>query len=140
MTGSRRKARVAALQALYELDCVEHEAEEALAHLATDESLPQEALSFSEELVHGVLQHKYKLDGLIRRFAPAFPVEQMAIIDRNILRLAIFETLFTNNIPTKVAINEAVELAKAFGSDSSSRLINGVLGAIVTEYGKINES
>jgi N utilization substance protein B len=118
---------------------VEHKAEEALAHLAADESLPQETISFSKELVHGVLQHKSKLDELIGRFAPAFPTEQMAIIDRNILRLAIFEILF-NNTPTKVAINEAVELAKTFGSDSSPGLINGVLGAIVTEYGKINKS
>ncbi|GAH66849.1 unnamed protein product, partial [marine sediment metagenome] len=74
-------------------------------------------------------------DDIIKRFAPAFPIEQMSVIDRNILRLAIFEILFDNNTPIKVAINEAVELAKAFGSDSSPRLINGVLGSIVTEYG-----
>lgn len=139
MSGLRRKARVTALQALYELNCVEHKAEETLAHLVADESLPQEAISFSEELLHGVLQHESELDELIGRFAPAFPTEQMAIIDRNILRIAIFEILF-DGTPSKVAINEAVELAKAFGSDSSPGLINGVLGAIVREYGKINKS
>ncbi|MCK4403187.1 MAG: transcription antitermination factor NusB [Dehalococcoidia bacterium] len=133
--GLRRKARVTALQILYELDCTEHGAKEALARLATEKALPQEALSFSEELIQGVLQNKFKLDDIIKRFAPAFPIEQMSVIDRNILRLAIFEILFDNNTPIKVAINEAVELAKAFGSDSSPRLINGVLGSIVTEYG-----
>jgi N utilization substance protein B len=133
MAGTRRKARIAALQTLYELDCTKHKAEEALAHLRAGETLSQEALSFSEELVKGVLQNKSELDALIKKFAPAFPPEQMSIIDRNILRLAIFETLFNDKTPLKVAINEAVELAKEFGSDSSPRLINGVLGSITTE-------
>jgi N utilization substance protein B len=135
MTGTRRKARIAALQALYELDCTKHKAEEALARLRAGGTLAQEALSFSEELVKGVLQNKSELDALIKRFAPAFPPEQMSIIDRNILRLAIFEILFNDKTPFKVAINEAVELAKEFGSDSSPRLINGVLGSITTERG-----
>jgi len=135
MTGIRRKARIAALQTLYELDCTKHKAEEALARLRAGEKLPQEALIFSEELVKGVLQHKPELDALIKKFAPAFPVEQMSVIDRNILRLAIFEILFGDKTPIKVAINEAIELAKGFGSDSSPRLINGVLGSITTERG-----
>jgi len=135
MAGTRRKARIAALQALYELDCTKHKAEEALARLRAGEKLPQEALSFSEELVKGVLQNKSSLDDLIKKFAPAFPTEQMSVIDRNILRLAIFEVLFSDKTPIKVAINEAVELAKEFGSDSSPRLINGVLGSITTERG-----
>jgi len=135
MTGARRKARITALQALYELDCTKHKAEEALARLRARKTLAQEALSFSEKLVKGVLQNKSELDALIKRFAPAFPPEQMSIIDRNILRLAIFEILFNDKTPLKVAINEAVELAKEFGSDSSPRLINGVLGSITTERG-----
>jgi len=135
MTGIRRKARIAALQALYELDCTKHKAEEALARLRAGETLPQEALGFSEELVKGVLRNKSELDALIKKFAPAFPIEQMSIIDRNILRLAIFEILFNDKTPLKVAINEAIELAKGFGSDSSPRLINGVLGSIATERG-----
>lgn len=135
MTGIRRKARVIALQTLYELDCTKHEAQEAFAHLTIDKTLPQEAISFSEELTQGVLRTKSELDDLINRFAPAFPTAQMSIIDRNILRLAIFEILSDNNTPIKVVINEAVELAKSFGSDSSPRLINGVLGSIATEYG-----
>jgi N utilization substance protein B len=132
MAGIRRQARTTALQALYELDCTKHKTEEALALSRTGKKLPQEALSFSKELVKGVLQNKAELDALIEKFAPAFPVDQMSFIDRNILRLAIFEILF-NKSPIKVSINEAVELAKGFGSDSSPRLINGVLGSITTE-------
>jgi N utilization substance protein B len=136
MAGIRRKARIAALQTLYEIDCAKHKVEEALARLRAGETLTQEALSFSEELVRGVLQNKSELDALIKKFAPAFPVGQMSIIDRNILRLAVFEILFNDKTPIKVAINEAIELAKTFGSESSSRLVNGVLGAVVSERGK----
>jgi N utilization substance protein B len=132
MAGLRRKARIAALQVLYELDCTEHKAEEALTNVTGEGKLPQEALNFVRELVGGVLQNKSELEALIGRFAPAFPPEYMSVIDRNILRLAIFEILFNDKTPFKVAINEAIELAKEFGSDSSPRLINGVLGAITT--------
>jgi N utilization substance protein B len=135
MAGIRRQARIAALQVLYELDCTKHEAEEALAHLTAEGKLPQEALSFVRKLVGGVLQNKSELDALIKKFAPAFPPEHMSTINRNILRLAIFEILFNDKTPFKVAINEAVELAKEFGSDSSPRLINGVLGSITNERG-----
>ena len=121
---------MAALQALYELDCTKHKLEQTSAYSEAKESLASETLRFSEELVNGVLQHKSEIDALIRKFATAFPPEQMSIIDRNILRLAIFEMLFGGRTPVKVAINEAVELAKDFGSDSSPRLINGVLGSI----------
>ena len=136
MASIRRRARIAALQALYETDCTKHKMETALARLKAEETLPQEALSFSEELVKGVFQNKSELDALIKKFAPAFPLEQMPIIDRNILRLAIFEILFNDKTPFKVAINEAIELAKTFGGESSSRLVNGVLGGVVSELGK----
>ena len=136
MTSLRRKARIAALQTLYEIDCTEHKAEDAVTHSTTEQALPQEAISFTEKLVQGVLKNKSKIDKVIGRFAPSFPVAQMSVIDRNILRVAIFEILMDNNTPVKVAINEAIELAKTFGSDSSPRLINGVLGSIATKYGK----
>jgi N utilization substance protein B len=135
MAGIRRKARISALQALYELDCTKHKVEETSVRLRARETLAQKAPNFSEELVKGVLQHKSELDALIKKFAPAFPPEQMSIVDRNILRLAIFEILFNDKTPLKVAINEAIELAKEFGSDASPRLINGVLGSITTERG-----
>jgi N utilization substance protein B len=140
MAGIRRRARIAALQVLYEIDCTKHKVEETSARLRAGETLPQEALNFSEELVKGVLQHKSELDALIKKFASAFPLEQMSIIDRNILRLAIFEILFSDKTPFKVAINEAIELAKTFGSESSSRLVNGVLGVVVKEHDKRNEN
>jgi len=135
MTGIRRRARIAALQVLYELDCTEHKTEEVLARLTAKAVLSQEGLRFTKELVQGVVQNKSKLDDLIEKFAPAFPTKQMSIIDRNILRLAMFEILFDDKTPVKVAINEAIELAKSFGSDSSPRLINGALGSVITEFG-----
>lgn len=136
MAGIRRKARIAALQMLYELDCTRHKVEETSARLRAGEALAQDAPGFSEELAKGVIEHKSELDALIGKFAPAFPLAQMSIIDRNILRLAIFEILFSDKTPLKVAINEAIELAKDFGSESSPRLVNGILGSITTERGE----
>ena len=134
MTGLRRKARIVALQTLYELDCSTHKSDDILARLLQEKALPGEAIDFTRELITGVLQNKQDIDNIIRRFAPAFPVEQIATIDRNILRLAIFEVLFNNKVPVKAAINEAVELAKSFGSDTSQKFINGVLGSIVAAH------
>lgn len=140
MSGMRHKGRITALQVLYELDCTQHEAKDILSRLSAEKNLPTEVVNFSKKLVEGVIQNKSKLDDFIKHFAPAFPIEQMPVIDKNILRLAIFEALFSDNTPVKVAINEAVELAKSFGSDSSSRLINGVLGSVASKYStKINK-
>ncbi len=132
MAGLRRKARTVALQALYELDCSSHKPEEVLARLLQEKALPNEAADFAQSLVSGVLQNEKDIDDVVRRFAPAFPLKQIAVIDRNILRLAIFEVLFDNRVPVKAAINEAVELAKSFGSDTSQKFINGVLGSVVS--------
>jgi len=128
--GVRRKARVIALQALYEIDCVGHGVEAALVHILADVGLSEENAAFARGLVSGVIQNKEKIDQHIKNFASAWPVRQIPIIDRNILRLAIFEILFDNTVPVKVAINEAVVLAKKFGSDNSSRFVNGVLGSV----------
>lgn len=119
-----------ALQALYEIDSAGHEVEQALVNLLTDGVLSEENAGFTRELVNGVIQNREKIDEHIKRFAPAWPLEQMAAVDKNILRLAIFEILLDNKVPLKVAINEAVELAKTFGSDNSPRFVNGVLGAV----------
>jgi N utilization substance protein B len=128
--GIRRKARTVALQVLYEFDAARHDVEAALAHLLADAGLSGEDADFAQRLVSGVVQNKEQIDQHIRKFAPAWPLEQISMVDRNILRLAIFEILLDNNVPVKVAINEAVELAKKFGSDSSSRFVNGVLGSV----------
>ena len=134
MVGSRRKARTIALQTLYELDCSTHQPNEALARLLQEKALPNGAADFARSLVNGVHANKKRIDDIIRKFAPAFPVEQIAPIDRNILRLAIFEVLFDNRVPVKAAINEAVELAKGFGSDTSQKFVNGVLGSVTAVY------
>jgi len=130
MNGSRRKARAIALQALYEIDSTKHEVEAVVSRLLAEGELSEENNAFVRELVSQVLQNKEEIDRNIQRFAPAWPIEQISIIDRNILRLAIFEILFDNRVSVKVAINEAVELAKKFGSDNSSKFVNGVLGSV----------
>ena len=130
MAGARRKARALALQALYEVDSVGHEVEGVVTHLLANGGLSEENGAFVRELVSGVIQNKEKIDLNIQNFAPAWPIEQIPVVDRNILRLAIFEVLLDNKVPVKVAINEAVELAKTFGGDNSSRFVNGVLGSV----------
>ena len=92
--------------------------------------MPEEGVNFARELVTGVLTNKERIDNIIQTHAPAWPVAQLAAIDRNILRLAMFEILLNNKVPVKVAINEAVELAKTFGSENSPKFINGVLGTV----------
>ncbi len=115
------------------MDCTHHRTDEVLARLAYDESIDTETSAFVEKLVTGVQSHHRQLDSLIEEHAPAFPVDQMAPIDRTILRIGLFELVFARENPFKVSINEAVELAKAFGGDNTPRLVNGVLGAVVSE-------
>ena len=130
MAGARRRARSIALQALYEVDSVGHDIERTLNHLLGNANLPEENVVFAHELTNGVIRNREEIDQNIRNFALAWPIEQIPLIDRNILRLAIFEILIDNKVPVKVAINEAVELAKTFGSDNSARFVNGVLGSV----------
>jgi len=130
MAGRRRKARIIALKALYEMDSVAHQPEDILARLLEEAIAPPDVEAFARELVTGVLAHQQEIDEIIRQKAPAWPLEQVAVVDRNILRLAIFEILLDNRVPVRAAINEAVELAKAFGGESSPKFVNGVLGAV----------
>jgi N utilization substance protein B len=130
MTGPRRKARAVALQALYEIDTTRHESGGVLDRLIAEEGLSEDNSTFVRQLVSRAVQHREEIDGNIQRFAPTWPIEQISVIDRNILRLAISEILFDNGITVKVAINEAVELAKKFGGENSSKFVNGVLGAV----------
>jgi N utilization substance protein B len=130
MTGTRRKARAMALQTLYEVNSVVRNAEVVVERLLTEANLSEEYSVFVRELVDGVVRNKDEIDRNIQRFAPAWPLDQIAMIDRNILRLAIFEILFDNRVPVKVAVSEAVELAKIYGSENSSKFVNGVLGSI----------
>jgi N utilization substance protein B len=127
----RHRARITALQALFEIDCSHHNPTVVIERRLEDAGLPDVGASFARELVQGVYEHQEQLDDLIGRYAPEWPVSQIAIIDRNILRMAAYEILLLEDTPIKVAINEAVELAKEFGSDSSGRFVNGVLGSLV---------
>jgi N utilization substance protein B len=130
MKGARHRAREIALQVLYEVDSVGHKSEETLERILSRIEASADMSDFAAGLVKGVIENREQLDQNIRDFAPAWPLDQISIIDRNILRLAIFEILNDNKIPVKVAINEAVELAKSYGSNNSSRFVNGVLGSI----------
>ncbi len=129
----RRQARIVALQALYEIDLTGHSADTALREHFIQTSMPPVGQIFAERLLRSVLWHRSFLDQCIARHAPEWPIEQLAVIDRNILRMAIFELASGGDVPLKVAINEAVDLAKIFGSDASSRFINGVLGSVVAD-------
>src|SRR5574337_515801 len=130
---ARRKARAVALQALYETDCTTHPAELVIEQRLEEQPLNAELDDFARRLVAGVLSRAETLDQLIHEHASEWPLDQMAIIDRNILRMAIWEFAVDRQTPLKVAINEAVELAKLYGSDSAPRFINGVLGALAAK-------
>jgi len=129
----RRRGRKIAIQALYELDLTNHPPTQVIRARIEDEEFPLESAPFVHHLVFGVLQYKEHLDSLIQRYAPEWPIDQMSPIDRNILRMALFEFSVDGQTPVKVAINEAVELAKIFGSDSAPRFVNGVLGSLAGE-------
>jgi N utilization substance protein B len=126
----RRKARRIALQTLYEADCAGHDPTEIVERWLAESSFDAATETFLRTLVAGVCAYRQPLDDIIHRHAPEWPVDQMAIIDRNILRMAIYELAVGRQTPLKVAINEAVELAKLYGSDSAPRFINGVLGTL----------
>ena len=130
MAGKRHKARIIALKALYESDSVGHELREILSRLLEENPAPADVAAFAQELVSGVLDHRQEIDEVIRQKAPAWPLEQVAVVDRNILRLAIYEILIDNRVPVRAVINEAVELAKSFGGESSRKFVNGVLGSV----------
>jgi N utilization substance protein B len=137
MTGLRRKSRILALKVLYEIDCSRHSAQDVLTRILANSDLPENAIEFARGLIDGVLQHKKDIDSQIVNFAPLFPLAQIAVIDRNILRLAIYELTFDDRIPVKAAINEAIEIAKEYGSDGSSKFINGVLGSVIASKNKV---
>ncbi len=140
MVSLRRMARSVALQTLFEADAARHDANQVLERHLEETSLAEEAANFAKQLVRGVMSNLEKVDKIISSSAPSWPMEQMAKIDKNILRLAIFEILFNNDVPVKAAINEAIELAKSFGSESSSRFVNGVLGTIVSQVSRRGNS
>ena len=132
MPGKRHKGRIIALQALFELDTVGHVPAASVDHLSEVFEASPGVKAFAHELVTGVTANHEKIDQVIRDTAPAFPLDQLATIDRNILRLAIYEVLLDNKVPMRAAINEAIELAKEYGGENSPKFINGVLGSVST--------
>ena len=135
MASNRHLGRIVALQTLYEYEFRKESADDSVEvkeilsrNLERYETAIDDT-EFVESLVNGVLKEQEAIDGKIQPIAPDWPIEQIARVDRNILRIGVFELLHQADIvPPKVAINEAVELAKAFGSDNSSKFVNGVLG------------
>jgi N utilization substance protein B len=132
--GRRRKAREVALQFLYQLDLQSEDdpaphADEFWARHPVD----ADTRAFADELVRGTKRHQAKTDELLQQYAEHWDLERMSVVDRNILRLAAYELLWRGDVPAKVAINEAIEIAKKFGTAESSRFINGVLDRIHKE-------
>ena len=136
----RTKARSIALQVLFEIDLVDHPLGDALSYRLDDNSIDERLLDFIRSIVKGVWSMNQQLDQFIAEHAPEWPLEQVATIDRNILRIALWEFAVDGETPIKVAINEAIELAKAFGSDSSPRFVNGVLGSLATNQNEIKQA
>jgi len=131
------------MQILFELDFQEGikssvEIEETIKRVAREFGSGIEDLSFVAEVVRGVVAHQEKIDLIIGKAAPDWPLEQIAVVDRNVLRLGLYELIFGDrtDVPAKVAINEAIELAKTFGGESSGRFVNGVLGTVYKELGE----
>jgi len=137
----RRRARALVLQTLYELDFTNHDPQTALNERFTERPIPEAGQKFARSFVRGVHSYRSYLDSVVEDLAPEWPIDQIAAVDRNVLRMAVYELLFEPQTPPKVAINEAVELAKLFGSESSPRFVNGVLGSLVArDRAKIRDS
>ncbi|MFN2126699.1 MAG: transcription antitermination factor NusB [Anaerolineales bacterium] len=133
----RTKARGLALQTLYEYDLVGHNPNSVIEERIDNSSLEPEIAEFARQIVIGVFPILNILDKFIASNAPEWPLDQVAIIDRNILRIALWEIALFDKTPIKVAINEAVELSKMYGSDSSPRFVNGVLGSLANQQNEI---
>ncbi len=131
----RRKARAAAMQVLAKLDLVDSAKDETVTWVSRELNLDGRGRRFAVSIIEGVLERKIHIDDLIGRYAVEFPVHQLSIVDRNLLRIAVFEILLEGDTPVKVVINEALELAKLFGGEHSGKFINGVLGSLVDEEG-----
>ena len=135
----RTKARGLALQVLYEIDIANHNPGEALEYRLSQEKFDEQIEAFARKLVLGIVPYKSVLDDFIAQHAPEWPLNQVAVIDLNILRIALWEFGVDSQTPLKVAINEAIELAKLYGSDSSARFVNGVLGSLASRQEEIQK-
>ena len=133
----RTRARSIALQALYEIDISGHPPELVLNERLSETPLEDNLGDFARKIVFGIMPIVNDLDLIIAKHAPEWPLDQVATIDRNIMRIALWEIAISNQTPLKVAINEAVELGKLYGSESTPRFVNGVLGSLALHYNDI---
>jgi N utilization substance protein B len=133
----RTRARSIALQALYEVDMTGHPLALVIAERLSDSPVEDNLGDFAREIVFGIQPIITELDEIISKHAPEWPLDQVATIDRNIMRIALWEIAVSNQTPLKVAINEAVELGKIYGSESTPRFVNGVLGSLALHYNDI---
>lgn len=136
----RTKARSLALQSLFEIDLTGHDPASVITERLAESDLDSELAAFSRQIVLGVAPLFQILDQFIAEHAPEWPLDQVAVINRNILRIALWEFAVYGQTPLKVAINEAVELAKEFGSDSTPRFVNGVLGSLAARQNEITQA
>ena len=136
----RTRARSVALQALYEIDVSGHQPGSVIQERLEDGDLETELVDFTRQIVLGVAPMFEILDRFIAEHAPEWPLDQVAIVDRNILRIALWEFAVYGKTPIKVVINEAVELAKTYGSDSSPRFVNGVLGSLAARQNELQQT
>ncbi len=137
---SRTRARSLALQVLYEIDLANHSPAEVLQARLDETPLGQDLAEFARRIVFGCLPLLDLIDHVIAKYAPEWPFDQIAVIDRNILRIACWEFAVSRETPIKVVINEAVELAKTYGSDSAPRFVNGVLGSLADHQNEITQA
>lgn len=135
----RTKARSIALQVLYEWDLTKHPPAPVIEERLEDENLEAGLVEFIQTIVYGIIPITARLDDFISQHAPEWPLDQVAVIDRNILRIALWEFAVEGCTPVKVAINEAIELAKLFGADSTPRFVNGVLGSLANRQQEIKQ-
>jgi N utilization substance protein B len=135
----RTKARSIALQVLYECDLTNHPPGEVLQERLVEDELDPTLVEFAQQIIMGVLPISATLDLFIAEHAPEWPMDQVAVIDRNILRIALWEFAVADVTPVKVAINEAIEMAKYFGADSTPRFVNGVLGSLANRQQEIRQ-
>ena len=128
--GTRRRARELAMQALFYMDSQQDGSPQMLERFCENFTLPQKVRPFFMQLVNGVLTAQPQIDALIERFSKNWRVKRMSCVDRNVMRMAVFEILFCPDIPPKVSINEAIDIAKKFGTEESGAFINGIVDRI----------
>ena len=128
--GGRRRSRELALQVLYQIDITRGNAGDALDLFCKSFEGLEKPGEFSEKLVEGVCRHRKEIDNIIEKYSDNWKLRRMSKVDRNVLRLAIFELFYCDDIPSKVTLNEAIDLGKKFGSEKSGSFINGILDSI----------